>query len=99
MNTSDQSPIVFAVPVPEPAASCWRLQVAAVPEPLLLARVLQKFSVPEIELHAVCYAAFISADLARVELTFAARPERARLATARLQKLIGMQEVTLSPFD
>jgi len=99
MTTSIQTPVLSAASLSEPAVSRWRLQVEAAPDPRLLPRVLQKLAVPEIKLHAVHYAASTSAGPARIELTFAARPERARLATVRVQKLIGMRETALSPFD
>ncbi len=97
MKTSAQPPVAPTAPVVEPAVPCWRLQIAAAPDPLLLPRVLQKLAVPEIALHTVHYAAATPAGGSRIDLTFAARPERARLATVRLQKLIGLHEAVLGP--
>lgn len=74
--------------------AAWRLVITGESEPLLLARILQKLTVPEIELHSAHY----EAGEARVGLTFTARPVRARLAKVRLEKIIGVRTVTLGPF-
>lgn len=93
MNTSAPSPTPVA---PAPVASYWRLQLTATPEPLLLSRVLQKFSMPEIEVLAVRFETGAGTD-SQLELEFAARPERARLVAARLRKIIGVHGVGLRP--
>lgn len=79
------------------AVVCWRLVVLATNDPLLLPRVLQKLAVPEIELHAAHYDAGVPGGGASVELIFATHAARARLAAVRMQKLIGMRDVTLEP--
>lgn len=69
------------------ASACWRLEITATPEPLLLARALQKLAVPEIELLAVDYDAGAATGEARASLRFLAAAPRARLVTARVRKL------------
>jgi hypothetical protein len=73
----------------------WRLVAVAAHDPLLLARALQKIAVPEIELHAVRFETGGFGHPARLELVFSARADRARLASVRMQKIIGMQGVEL----
>jgi hypothetical protein len=78
-------------------ATCWRLHAVATDAPLLLARILQKFAVPEIELRAVHFESSGLGGEAQAVLAFVARPARARLAAARLQNLVGMRSVDLQP--
>ena len=77
----------------------WRLQILAVGEPLLLSRVLQRITVPEIELRSAHYEIDGPSGIARIELTLFARPARARLATARLRKIIGVQSVATTQLN
>lgn len=74
----------------------WRLEITAASEPLLLARVLQKLAVPEIELRAVDYEAGAASGEARAILHFRAVVARARLAAARMEKLLSVRTVRLS---
>jgi hypothetical protein len=85
-------------PVATEAAS-WHLHIVAMDEPLLLARVLQKLAVPEIGLRAVHFETGGPGGEARVALTFAAHPARARLAAVRVQKIIGVQALKLDRAD
>ena len=71
----------------------WRMHILAVGEPLLLSRVLQRITVPEIDLRGAHYEIDGPSGNARIELTLFARPARAQLAAARLQKIIGVQSV------
>lgn len=75
----------------------WRLEVVAGPEPLLLARLLQKLAVPGIRLSAVRYEAGVAASVARVSLRLQAAPGRARLVAARCEKLLSVRSVHLVP--
>lgn len=80
------------------ATACWRLIVVAGPEDsLVLARALQKLAVPEIELRRVQFETGGFGDPTRLELTFHARAERARLAAVRMEKLHAVRSVTLRP--
>lgn len=75
----------------------WRLQVTAAPEPLLLARLLQRLAAPEIALAAADYDSGAASGEARATLAFAACAARARLATARVAKLMSVRTAVLSP--
>jgi len=82
---------------PAPADSpAWHVTVSAENEPLLLARVLQKFAVPEIELQAAHYEADGPGGTARVVLDIRASAARARLAASRLHRLLQVRHVELA---
>jgi len=83
-------------PEAETVIATWRLEITAAPEPLLLARVLQKLAVPEIELLAVDYAAGTAAGEACTTLHIRAAAARARLATVRIEKLVSVRATLLS---
>ena len=100
MNTSAPvlRPDIPAAPEGD-APGRWRLLILAAGEPLLLSRILQKLTVPEIELRAARYDCGPPDADARVELTLLTRPARARLAAVRLQKIVGVQAVDLREAD
>ncbi|HEX7631693.1 MAG TPA: hypothetical protein VF388_06150 [Lacunisphaera sp.] len=75
----------------------WCVTVRAEDEPLLLARILQKFTIPEIAVQTAHYEAVRPSGDARVELQIRAQPDRARLAPIRMRKLICVREAELRP--
>lgn len=82
----------------EPAAGVRsRLALRGRPDRLLLARVLQRLSVPEVELHAVRYVAAGPAADSRIEAEFTATAARARLIGRRLAQLPGVGQVAIAP--
>ncbi len=83
----------------DPARTNWLLEIIAEPEPLLLARLLQKLAVPELELLGAEYEAGLAGGVARAMLRFHAVEPRARLTAARIGKLISVRTVTLRQAD
>lgn len=80
-------------------AHIWRVTVRAEDEPLLLARILQKFTIPEIAVRAARYEAGPPGGDACVELQVRAQADRARLAVIRTRKLICVREAELLPMQ
>lgn len=81
------------------SANAWRVTVRAENEPLLLARILQKFTIPEIEVRAARYEAGPPGGGAHVELQITAQAGRARLAVIRMSKLICVRRAELLPMQ
>lgn len=79
------------VHVPTPAIR-WRLHVLARGhDPLVVARVLQKVAVPEIELEGVAY----TREPGHVELTVTCSAARAELTRQKLERLADVRGATL----
>lgn len=79
--------------LPHPAAR-WRLTVHADGrDPLVLARVLQKTTMPEIALETAVY----SRDPARLELTVTCSEARAELTCQKLERLFDVRCASLQP--
>lgn len=75
MNTTDPVLLPHATSAPEgDAIARWRLRLHAVDEPLLLSRILQKITVPEIELRSAHYEIDGPSGIARIELTLFSPP-------------------------
>jgi len=75
----------------------WTIQIDATSEQLLLARILQKLAVPEIELHTVHFVAGRAGSPARVAVGIWAAPAWAELVARRLRKLVHVHRVELHP--
>ena len=72
----------------------WRLSIqAAGADPLVLARVLQKAAVPEVELDAAHYIR----ESARLELTVTCSEARAELTRQKLERLFDVRHALLQP--
>lgn len=65
------------------------------PERLWLARILQRLSVPEVEVHAVRFVAAAGDGDSHAEVDFAASAARARLLQRRIAQLPGVHAVAL----
>ncbi len=81
------------VHLPSPAVR-WRLTVVAHGhDPLLVARILQKTTVPEIELEALVYAR----SAAQIEFTVVCTKSRAELTRQKLERLPDVRGTSLEP--
>ena len=79
---------------PDPV-QLWSATIVATPETALLARILQKASVPELEIHYVRFESDRRTALTMIR--FSARPARARAVAAQWEKLIRVQRVAFEP--
>src|SRR5882672_3672243 len=86
---------VATVHEPE-AATVHTITITAENEPLLLARILQKFAVPDIELLTVKFTAGEPNAEATAEVRFRTAPARALLTAAKLRKLIFARRVDIA---
>lgn len=74
----------------------WHVTVLADHGPLVLARVLQKFAVPEIKLIAAHYTVEETDGATEVRLVIRAHSHRARLAASRLGSVLHVRSVKLA---
>lgn len=80
--------------VHEPAERrVFMISIEARREPMLLARILTKLAVPDIELLKMQYAVAPDNELARCELLVRTTPARTDLTVAKLRKLVPVQSV------
>lgn len=74
----------------------WQLAAdVAAADPLVLARMLQKIAVPEIELTSASY----SRAAGRIEVTLTCTAARAELTRQKIERLLAVQRARVQPFE